>query len=317
MSEFKCTYCPRTFASRNGLSKHMAKCVLIAEAEEHLIDNVTVNQPIQIRSSSISTKNIPHKSFDFVANKSESVSSTKKFSIKDIKFRNVSKLTKLNRNSSNLNLDSTEAGPSVVANSEILTSDLGNMSFEFDTNNIVSNYSEFNSTTHLLEPILHDNQESPNNLLNNSSYTDYIQNSSDDDEIDQKHDGFPNEAYADLMVLVTKYNLSNAAGNAIISFFNKHSNHSKSPLPKNIKQGKEFMNNIKSNLSYEKTKVLEFDNTEYFLYHLPIMSCIKNILNIPDMAENLEFEYKELYKTTKVYITFNIICKYNIYFVLY
>ena len=159
-------------------------------------------------------------------------------------------------------------------------------------------------------------QEFSNGLLNDSAFTEEIQNSSDDDELNQKHDEFPNEAYADLMLLVTKYKLSNAAGNAIISFFNKHSRHSKSPLPKNIKQGKEFMNNIKSNLSYKKTKVLELDNTEYFLYHMDLISCIESKLEIPDIAQHLEFEYKELYKTTEVYITFNIICKSNIYFVL-
>ncbi|RHZ87755.1 hypothetical protein Glove_30g68 [Diversispora epigaea] len=34
---------------------------------------------------------------------------------------------------------------------------------------------------------------------------------------------FPNEAYANLMTLVIENNLSNKAGNAIIKFFNKHS----------------------------------------------------------------------------------------------
>ncbi|KAF0540929.1 hypothetical protein F8M41_006029 [Gigaspora margarita] len=139
--------------------------------------------------------------------------------------------------------------------------------------------------------------------------------SSSDEEFDQKHEEFSNEAYTDLMVLVTKYKLSNAAENAIISFFNKYSKHSTSPLPKNIRQEKEFMNNIKSNLSYKKTKILDLDDTEYFLYHMPLISCIENILKIPDIAQNLEFEYKELYKSTEIYIIFNIICKYNIYFV--
>ena len=37
------------------------------------------------------------------------------------------------------------------------------------------------------------------------------------------------------MLLVTKYKLSNIARNTIISFFNKHSNYSILPLPKNIK----------------------------------------------------------------------------------
>ncbi|KAF0550848.1 zn-finger domain-containing protein [Gigaspora margarita] len=110
-----------------------------------------------------------------------------------------------------------------------------------------------------------------------------MQNNSSDNE-NQKYDEFSNKAYANLMVLVTKYKLSNAAENAIISFFNKHSNNFKSPLPKNIKQGKLFMNNIKSNLLYKKTKVLDYNNTEYFLYYMLLMGCIQNILEISDIS---------------------------------
>src|SRR5687767_7018226 len=44
---------------------------------------------------------------------------------------------------------------------------------------------------------------------------------------------FPNKAYADLMILVTQHKLNNKASNAIIKFFNKHSNLTTSPLPKN------------------------------------------------------------------------------------
>ena len=53
----------------------------------------------------------------------------------------------------------------------------------------------------------------------------------------ETHTEFPNEAYADLMVLVTQHKLNNKAGNAVIKFFNKHSNLITSPLPKNIKKG--------------------------------------------------------------------------------
>ena len=119
------------------------------------------------------------------------------------------------------------------------------------------------------------------------------------------------------MLLVTKYKLSNAAGNAIISFFNKHSNHSTSPLPTHIKQGKLYMNNMKSNLSYMKTEVLNHNNTKYFLYYVPLISCIKKILEVPDISENFILEYEELYKTTKVYITFNLFCKYFFFFILF
>src|SRR6266511_3281759 len=50
---------------------------------------------------------------------------------------------------------------------------------------------------------------------------------------------YPNKAYADLMTLITKYKLSNATGNAIIKFFNKHANLSTvnpQPSPDNPQQ---------------------------------------------------------------------------------
>ena len=63
---------------------------------------------------------------------------------------------------------------------------------------------------------------------------------------------FPNKTYEDLMTLVTKYKLNNKAGNALIQFFNKHSNISQTPLPKSIEKGKKYMNNMKSNLHLQK-----------------------------------------------------------------
>lgn len=114
--------------------------------------------------------------------------------------------------------------------------------------------------------------------------------------------GFPNEAYADLMRLVLKNKLSNTTGNEIISFFNKHSNLSISPLPKNIQQGYTYMNKIKQpNLEYSKTCVLNYNGTEYFLYHWPLISCIKNILEIPDLLQNFAFNFKASYKYNQVF----------------
>src|SRR5581483_3916506 len=64
---------------------------------------------------------------------------------------------------------------------------------------------------------------------------------------------FPNDAYKDLILLVTKHKLNNKASNIIIRFFNKHSNLTKLPLPKNIEKERVFMNNIKfSNLDFCK-----------------------------------------------------------------
>jgi hypothetical protein len=289
----------------------MNVCVLTASEDEQLF----ANNPAQVRNYSKPIKQNQNENFDINEYKSDSEFSAKKISFKDIKFRKSSKVVKDIQFNSNSNLDSTLASPLHVSNTDELASDFDNMSFELDNSNINSNMFEVDPTSNLLDDLettIDDDQEFSND---NSTYFEHIQSSSSDEEIDQKHEEFPNEAYADLMVLVTKYKLSNAAGNAIISFFNKHSKYSKSPLPKNIRQGKEFMNNIKSNLSYKKTKVLDLDDTEYFLYHMPLISCIENILKIPDIAQNLEFEYKELYKTTEVYIT--LILFVNTIFILF
>ncbi|RHZ87318.1 hypothetical protein Glove_37g146 [Diversispora epigaea] len=82
---------------------------------------------------------------------------------------------------------------------------------------------------------------------------------------------FPNESYADLMTLVTKYNLNNKAGNAIIKFFNKHFNLSISPLPKNIETGRKYMDKMNlSRLLYYKYRILVHNNKEYFINYQPI-----------------------------------------------
>ena len=76
--------------------------------------------------------------------------------------------------------------------------------------------------------VFHNNSESIHDLSNTEEFqtnSEYFQKS---------YNKFPNEAYTDLMALVLKNNLSNITGNEIISFFNKYSNLSISPLSKNI-----------------------------------------------------------------------------------
>ncbi|KAF0440738.1 zn-finger domain-containing protein [Gigaspora margarita] len=61
----------------------------------------------------------------------------------------------------------------------------------------------------------------------------------------------------------------------------------------------EFSNEAYADLIVLKTKVLDHDNTEYFLYYMPLMSCIQNILEISNISQTFALEYEELYKTTK------------------
>ena len=142
----------------------------------------------------------------------------------------------------------------------------------------------------------------------NESTLQYFNIFSDNSENSEEHlNNFPNEAYANLMALVLKNKLSNSVGNEIISFFNKHSNLSISPLPKNIQQDYTFMNNIKRpNLEFFKTCVLNYNNNEYFLYHWPLISCIKNILEILDISQNFLLNFETKYNTTEVFIFYKI-----------
>src|SRR6266540_778499 len=79
---------------------------------------------------------------------------------------------------------------------------------------------------------------------------------------------YSNEAYADLMLLITKYKLNNAIENTIIKFFNKHANLDSSFLPKSIKERRNFMNNMNLlNLTFDKTHVITYNNNNYYLHH--------------------------------------------------
>ncbi len=104
---------------------------------------------------------------------------------------------------------------------------------------------------------------------------------------------FPNDAYKDLMILVTKHKLNNKAGNDIIHFFNKHSNLTKSPLPKSIEKGRVFMNNMKfSNLEFCKVLITNHKDKDYYLYYQDLIKCIKNILSVPNITQDFALSYE-------------------------
>ena len=108
---------------------------------------------------------------------------------------------------------------------------------------------------------------------------------------------YPNEAYGDLMALVTKHKLTNNTGNAIIRFFNKYANLDTSPLPKSIEQERIYMDNMNlPSLTYKKTCVTIYNNKEYYLHHRLLLNCVKNILSTSDISQNfmLTFNHHEV-----------------------
>ncbi|RHZ57137.1 hypothetical protein Glove_393g53 [Diversispora epigaea] len=96
------------------------------------------------------------------------------------------------------------------------------------------------------------------------------------------------------MTLVIENNLSNKVGNAIIKFFNKHSDLPQSShLPKNIETGRKFMNKMNiSQLSYSKYCILIHNGQEYFIHYRPIKNCIENLLSNPEILKHFMFKYE-------------------------
>jgi len=174
------------------------------------------------------------------------------------------------------------------------TSFNSNQSFESTESNLVSEIS-MRSYEEVINMEESDNSQESNNILVES---DYVEESDNVDNVDniKKSDNaneFPNEAYADLMTLVTDYKLSNKAGNAIIKFFNKHSNVPQSPLPINIEKGRKFMNNMKfPNLTFKKICIASHNHKEYFLHYQDLIHCIKNILAIPDITQEFALSFE-------------------------
>ncbi|KAF0388157.1 hypothetical protein F8M41_011111, partial [Gigaspora margarita] len=221
MFDIKCSFCPRTFANLNGLSKYIIICVKNAEATDQIIANNSAqicNYSKPIKSVKPKQKNhVDINEYYLNSDNNEYYSnsefSAKTISFKNIKFQKVSKQTKSFEINSSIDLNSTYAGPLGVSNTDNISDEFAYMSIELDVSNNASNSFDFDPTSDLLdehETTLHENQEFSNDFLNNSAYTDDIQASLSDEKIVQE---FPNEAYADLMVLVTKYKLSNAARN--------------------------------------------------------------------------------------------------------
>ena len=92
--------------------------------------------------------------------------------------------------------------------------------------------SQSNLVSEILMISLEDNFKDILELFNKPEVFEEFENSKSETCLE-----FPNDAYKNLMLLITKHKLNNKADNNIICSFNKHSNLTKSPLPNNIQKG--------------------------------------------------------------------------------
>ncbi|RHZ75790.1 hypothetical protein Glove_209g4 [Diversispora epigaea] len=171
-----------------------------------------------------------------------------------------------------------------------------------DSNNAKAEEESLTSNISHSSVLFFENMELSNSDVENYSFNNYA---SDNNNICKEAEPieFPNNAYADLMALVTNYNLFNEATNAVIHFFNEYFNLPLSPLPKNAKKGRELMEKMKiPTLTSKKHKILTHNNIDYYLFYHPVLNCIKNILSISDISQNFTLRFKNFkYKGEKAY----------------
>ncbi|CAG8776575.1 12825_t:CDS:1, partial [Funneliformis caledonium] len=114
----------------------------------------------------------------------------------------------------------------------------------------------------------------------------------------QNFPSFPDAAYTEFMELISKYHLSDLAGNAVLKWFNKHHLREDVILPKNITQGCEFVNSIYvKHLLYLRIKILKYESEEYYLYHRPVFDAIKELLFNADILKYCQWEFSAEYIT--------------------
>ncbi|PKC74706.1 hypothetical protein RhiirA1_387897 [Rhizophagus irregularis] len=111
---------------------------------------------------------------------------------------------------------------------------------------------------------------------------------------------FPDAAYSEFMELISTHNLSNSAGNDILKWFRKHHLRDDIILPTNTVQGREFVSSMDiKHLLYLKTKILKYEDEEYFLYHRPIFEAIKELLSNIDIINNCQWNCSPDYITNE------------------
>ncbi|RHZ50882.1 hypothetical protein Glove_490g20 [Diversispora epigaea] len=251
---FKCLYCDRYLSSRNAYSQHVKYCNELKELNTSTEES---NNDISDTVSSINEMSLDSDDFSQIEELQ---------SIREENLPPVSEISYQYESDSNYAGDVSLRSEEFENFDEILSESLQNYTEKSDTN--------MSNTLQELEP---------------KSLT--LQDNIEESEVEIKE--FPNEAYADLMTLVTKHNLSNKAGNSIIKFFNRHSDLFQSPLPKNIETGRKFMDKMNiSQLFYSKHCILVHNNREYFINYRPIKNCIEILLSNSEILQHFIFKYE-------------------------
>ena len=156
-------------------------------------------------------------------------------------------------------------------------SDINNDSFFVDEHTTIESITESESESDnklIFEHI-------PNYILHNPEQIKQITS------IDTRSKSFRNithfldAAYSEFMELVSKHHLSDSAGNDILRWFRRNHLRENAILPKNTTQGRKFVNSMNiEHLLYLKTKILKYEEEEYYLHHCLSLTLLKSSYSI-------------------------------------
>ncbi|RHZ87011.1 hypothetical protein Glove_41g45 [Diversispora epigaea] len=274
---FACPFCNRVLSNRSAYSQHVKRCsenYASSSSEEIFIQN---ESDIIMSEQEDNSKDNRNNEIIYISD-DESRSSPRSNRINDIIQIDIDERPQ--------NIDSL----TFEEHASIQYEEPASREREFETEESKFESDKTESESDKTESESDKTEFEPDKTDNESDESEESESAEEEIETIPK---FPNNTYSDLMTLIIQHNLNNKAGNAIIRFFNKHSNLPTSPLPKNIEQGRKLMDRMKLiNLLNKEKVILKYNNKDYIIYYRPIINCIKNILSINDIHNNITFNFK-------------------------
>ncbi|PKY35408.1 hypothetical protein RhiirB3_456166, partial [Rhizophagus irregularis] len=129
----------------------------------------------------------------------------------------------------------------------------------------------------------------------------YNRNDGDDGKESNESDENTRIAFDDLSVpiiehSVVHYKLSNNVGDAFFKFLHIHANFPKRTLPPSTRIGLQFLDNLKKKHTlFNSIPIININNIQYNFEYWPILSGIEEIVSNAEIAEELVFDYNEIW----------------------
>ncbi|PKC56808.1 hypothetical protein RhiirA1_401870 [Rhizophagus irregularis] len=137
-----------------------------------------------------------------------------------------------------------------------------------------------------------------NNITDQFNFIEFEQdvNNESDEQIENNDNEEQDAAYTEFMELASIHKFSDSAGNDVLKWVRKYHLQENIVLPTNMAQGREFINSMNiDHLLYLKTKVLTYEDEEYYLHYQPIFDAIKELLSNSDILKNCQWDFSPEY----------------------